>query len=86
MEEKQEKKNNYSTQNIAAIILHFVAGFGSVVKNPPAMQETQIQSLCWEDPTKKEMALTPVFLSLESHGQRSLVGFSPRGHKESDMT
>ena len=28
----------------------------------------------------------PVFLPGESHGQRSLVGYSPRGHKESDMT
>ena len=29
---------------------------------------------------------TPAFLPGESHGQRSLVGYSPRGHKESDMT
>ena len=29
---------------------------------------------------------TPVFLSGEFHGQRSLVGYSPWGHKESDMT
>ena len=28
----------------------------------------------------------PVFLSGESHGQRSLVGYSPRGCTESDMT
>ena len=27
---------------------------------------------------------TPVFLPGESHGQRSLVGYSPRGRKESD--
>ena len=27
-----------------------------------------------------------LFLPGESHGQRSLVGYSPRGHKESDMT
>ena len=27
-----------------------------MVKNPPAMQETQIQSLGWEDPLEKEMA------------------------------
>ena len=27
---------------------------------------------------------TPVFLPGESHGRRSLVGYSPRGHKESD--
>ena len=29
---------------------------------------------------------TPVFLPEESHGQRSLVCYSPWGHKESDMT
>ena len=29
---------------------------------------------------------TPVFLPGESHGRRNLVGYSPRGHKESDMT
>ena len=29
---------------------------------------------------------TPVFLPGESHGRRSLVGYSPRGRKESDMT
>ena len=29
---------------------------------------------------------TPVFLPGESHGQKSLVGYSPRGHKESDTT
>ena len=29
---------------------------GSVVKNPPAMQEVSVQSLCREDPLEKEMA------------------------------
>ena len=29
---------------------------------------------------------TPVFLPGEFHGQRSLAGYSPWGHKESDMT
>ena len=29
---------------------------------------------------------TPVFLPKESHGWRSLVGYSPRGRKESDKT
>ena len=32
------------------------------------------------------MATTPVFLPGESHGQRSLAGYSPQGCKESDMT
>ena len=48
-----------------------------MVKNLPAMQETQLRSLCWEDPLEKEMATTPVLLPGESHGQRSLAGYIP---------
>ena len=58
----------------------------STVKNLPAMQETSVQSLGWEDALKKEMATTPVFLPGEPHEQRSLAGYSPLGHQESDMT
>ena len=29
---------------------------------------------------------TPAFLPGESHGQKSLLGYSPWGHKESDLT
>ena len=35
---------------------------------------------------RRKWQSTPVFLPGESHGQRSLVGYSPWGHKESDMT
>ena len=45
-----------------------------------------VPSLGREDPLEEEMAPTPVFLPGESHGQRSLVGYSPRGCKESDTT
>ena len=57
-----------------------------MVKSPPAMQETWVQSLGREDPLEKGMAVTPVFLSGKSHGQRSLAGYSPWGCTESDMT
>ena len=50
---------------------------GSVVKNPPAMQETQVQSLGREDPLEEGTATTPEFLPGKSHGQRSLAGYSP---------
>ena len=33
------------------------------------------------DPLEKEMAPTPVFLPGESHGQKSLAGYSPWGCK-----
>ena len=49
------------------------------------MQETQIRTLGQEDPLEKEMA-TPVFLPGEAHEQRSLGGYNPWSHKESDMT
>ena len=29
---------------------------------------------------------TPIFLPEKSHGQRNLAGYSPKGHKDSDMT
>ena len=57
-----------------------------VVKRLPAMQETQVRSLNREDPLEKGMATTSVFMPGEPHGQRSLVGYSPWGPKESDMT
>ena len=50
------------------------------------MQETLVQSLSWEDPLEKGMATHSSILPEEFHGQRSLVGYSSRGHKESDMT
>ena len=56
------------------------------VKRLPTMQETWVQSLGQEDPLEKEMSTTKVFLPGESCGQRSLVGYSPWGHKKLDTT
>ena len=56
-----------------------------MVKNPPTMQETWVRSLGWEDPLKIWKP-TPVFLTREFHGHRSLAGASPWGCKESDTT
>ena len=74
---------------------------GSVVKNLPTTKETQVQSMDWENPLEQGMTThsstlawrTPwteesggVLLPGELHGQRSLVGYSPWGRKEPDMT
>ena len=50
------------------------------------MQETWVQSLDWKIPWRRKWQATPVFLPEESHGQRSLAGYSPWDHKESEMT
>ena len=52
-----------------------------LVKNPPAIWETWVQSLGWEDPLEKRMTTTPVFWPGEFHGL-----YSPWGCKELDMT
>ena len=57
-----------------------------MVKRLPTMRETQVRSLGQEDPLEKEMASTPILLPGKSHGWRSLVGYSPWGHKESQRT
>ena len=50
---------------------------GSGGKNLPAMQETWVQSLGWEDSLEEEMATHYSILAGEFHGQRSLAGYSP---------
>ena len=44
-------------------------------------QETPVWFLNWEDPLRRKWQPTSVFLAGKSHGQRSLVGYSPWGHK-----
>ena len=56
------------------------------VKNLPVMQKTKVQSLGQEDPLEKRMATHSSILPREFHGQRSLGGYNPWGHRESDTT
>ena len=50
----------------------------------PAMQETWVDPWVAKVPWRRKWQPTPVFLPGESHGRRSLVGYSPRGCKESE--
>ena len=58
-----------------------------MVKNLPVVWEIWVLSLGWKDPLEKEMAIhSSTIIVWKIHEQRSLVGYSPCGHKESDMT
>ena len=59
-----------------------------MVKNLPAMQETWVLSLGWEDPLEEGEHGNPLQYSfLENpHGQRSPEGYSLWGHKDLDTT
>ena len=68
-----------------SIVLTLYPGWGfsggSVVKNLPASVGDVSLSLIWEDSLKMGVAPVPVFLPGKSHGQGTLVGYSPWGHR-----
>ena len=68
--------------NISQVVL--------VVGNLPThagdIREESFKSWIGKIPWRRAWQLTPVFLPGESHVQRSLEGYSPWHHKESDMT
>ena len=55
-----------------------------MAKHLPAMRETGFDPWVGKIPWRRKWKSTPVLLLGESHGQRSLVGYSLWGHKESD--
>ena len=57
-----------------------------MVKNPPAMQETQIQSLGQEDPLEKGMAAHCSILAWRIPWTEEPGGLQPMGRKELDTT
>jgi len=50
---------------------------GSMVKNLPAMQETWVQSLGWEDPLEEEMTTHSNILAWEIPWTEEPMGYSP---------
>ena len=73
------KSPNEGTEKNASLV-------AQLVNYLPAMQETQVQPLAWEDILQKRMPTPPVFLLGEFHRQGSLAGYSPWGREESDTT
>ena len=55
-----------------------------LVKNPPAMQETPVQFLGWEDPWRRNRLSTPIFLGFPtgSAGKESTCNEGDLGFKD----
>ena len=75
----------YNGENTASSISGSLVA--QTVKRLPIMQETQVfkpwvKNFSW----RKKSQPTPVIFPGKSHGQRSLVDYSPWGPKESDTT
>ena len=79
----------FSAETIKTVKTQLCFPGGSVVKNLLASAgdaRMQVRSLGGEDPLEEEWQPTPVFLPGKFHRQRTLVGYSPWGRKESDTT
>ena len=70
-----------TTLSMAGATLKRAFPGASVVKNLPSMEEMQVNLWVRKMPWRRKWQ--PI---RKSHAQRSLVGYSPWGHKESDTT
>ena len=70
----------YVSRNLSFVLV------AQLVKNLPAMQETQVWTLGQEDPLGKGMATHSSILAWKIPWTESLVVYNPWGHKNSDMT
>ena len=90
MEKKKKhahRKNNRETHSLLSLKISRLVLGGSVVKEPTC-QSRRSGSMPGSGrfPWRKKWQPTPVLLPGKSHGQRSLMGQSPWGCKESDTT
>ena len=71
---------------IYACCLDMVSLVAQMIKNLPAMQETQVQSLGWEDPLEKGMATHSSILAWRIPWTEEPGGLQSMGRKELDTT
>ena len=74
------KGNGYPLQYSWASLI------AQLVENRPAMQETQVRFLCWQDPLEKEMATRSSILAWEIPWTEEPGRLQPTGLQELDMT
>ena len=69
------------------ICIELLRGFpgGSALKNPPDKQATGLDPWVGKVPGRRKWQYILLFLPGKSHGQKSLVSYSPQGHKNLDI-
>ena len=76
----------HSPRTLTCPSVKWASWVAQMVKNLPQCRRPGFDPWVRKIPWRRAWQLTPVFLPGEFHGQRSLGGYSPRGHKELDRT
>ena len=80
------KASHRLRENIICVLIYGASLVAQTVKNLPECRVTGLISGLERFPRESEWLPTPLLWPGEFHRQRSLVGYSPHGHKESDTT
>ena len=83
---QENGKKNFDTNSKSSKVLKVRASLAQMVTKLPTMRETQVHPWVKKIPWRRGWQPTPIFLPGEFHGQRSLVGYSAWGCKESHTT
>ena len=75
-----------SLPHLTMVPFYWTSLVAQTVKHLPTMRETGFDPSVGKIPWRRKWQSTPGLLPGKPHGQRSLVGYSPRGRKESDTT
>ena len=70
MRDQLENPSAEDLSKMCSFLPQWASLVAQLVKNPPAVQETWVQSLGWEDPLEKGMATHPGVLGLENSMDR----------------
>ena len=88
--DRNPEKRSPASQSalLAPVAMTYMCDFlvAQTVKRLSTMRETWVQALGRADPLETEVTIHSRTIAGKSHGQRSLVGYSLWGRKESDTT
>ena len=76
---RERIQTSLSLNTIYQGVLLKASPVAQMAKNLPAMQETQVQTLGWEDSLEKGMPTHSRFLAWRIHGQRTMGGLQSMG-------
>ena len=83
---KRSESNEHGVSQVELVVKNLPANAGDLRDTGGHRWIEPVSSWIGKNPWRMAWQPTPILLPGESHGERSLVDYSPQGHKDSDMT